>query len=129
MFVFTCPVTLIRLLTSPWNFYGVEQELPRLTLSEGQRNALGLCIFLAMAKQSGTDTPIILDDVVVSMDRGHRSRVATLLEKEFADRQILLRTHYCEWFFELSRFLKNGALDERAASSLGWATDRHTYRK
>ena len=87
-------------------FYGVEQESPRLTLSEGQRNALGLCIFLAMAKQSGADTPIILDDVVVSMDRGHRSRVATLLEKEFADRQILLLTHDREWFFELSRFLK-----------------------
>jgi hypothetical protein len=87
-------------------FYGVEQESPRLTLSEGQRNALGLCIFLAMAKQSGADTPIILDDVVVSMDRGHRSLVATLLEKEFADRQILLVTHDREWFFELSRFLK-----------------------
>ncbi len=87
-------------------FYGINQESPRLTLSEGQRNALGLCIFLAMAKQAGADKPIILDDVVVSMDRGHRSQVAALLESEFADRQIILLTHDREWFFELSRFLK-----------------------
>ncbi|MER9937134.1 hypothetical protein [Mesorhizobium sp. M0088] len=87
-------------------FYGVDQESPRLTLSEGQRNALGLCIFLAMAKQGDADTPIILDDVVVSMDRGHRSKVATLLEQEFSDRQIILLTHDREWFFELSRFLR-----------------------
>ena len=88
------------------SFHGVEQDSPRLTLSEGRRNALGLCIFLAMAKQVKDDTPIILDDVVISMDRGHRSQVATLLEQEFADRQIILLTHDREWFFELSRFLK-----------------------
>jgi DNA repair exonuclease SbcCD ATPase subunit len=87
-------------------FYGVEQESPRLTLSEGQRNGLGLCIFLAMAKQGSSDSPIVLDDVVVSMDRGHRSNVAGLLEKEFHDRQIVLFTHDRERFFELSRFLK-----------------------
>lgn len=87
-------------------FYGVAQESPRLTLSEGQRNALGLCIFLAMAKQDTSGRPIILDDVVVSMDRDHRSQVAALLEKEFGDRQVILLTHDREWFFELSRFLK-----------------------
>ena len=88
------------------SFHGIEQDSPRLTLSEGRRNALGLCIFLALAKQVKDDTPIILDDVVISMDRGHRSQVAMLLEKEFADRQIILLTHDREWFFELTRFLK-----------------------
>jgi DNA repair exonuclease SbcCD ATPase subunit len=92
-------------------FYGVEQESPRLTLSEGLRNGLGLCIFLAMAKQGSSDGPIVLDDVVVSMDRGHRSNVAGLLEKEFPDRQIILLTHDREWFFELSRFLKRPRWD------------------
>jgi ABC-type cobalamin/Fe3+-siderophores transport system ATPase subunit len=87
-------------------FYGVEQQSPRLTLSEGQRNALGLCLFLAMAKQeTGSGRPIILDDVVISLDRDHRSHVAKLLEEEFADRQIILLTHDREWFFELGRFL------------------------
>lgn len=59
-----------------------------------------------MAKQGAGDTPIILDDVVVSMDRGHRANVAGLLESEFSDRQVILLTHDREWFFELSRFLK-----------------------
>jgi energy-coupling factor transporter ATP-binding protein EcfA2 len=88
------------------NFHGIDQASPRLTLSEGQRNALGLCIFLAMAKQDTSDRPIVLDDVVISMDRDHRSLVATLLEQEFSDRQIILLTHEREWFFELSRFLR-----------------------
>jgi hypothetical protein len=87
-------------------FHGVAQDSPRLTLSEGQRNGLGLCIFLALAKQDTQDRPIILDDVVVSLDREHRSHVARMLETEFAGRQIVLLTHDREWFFELSRFLR-----------------------
>lgn len=85
-------------------FYGKVQDSPRLTLSEGQRNALGLCIFLAMANKAGdSDRPIVLDDVVISFDREHRSRVGMLLRQEFAARQIVLLTHDREWFFELQR--------------------------
>ena len=48
-------------------FYGLDQDSPRLTLSEGYRNSLGLCIFLAMAKQvADKEQPLFLDDVVVS---------------------------------------------------------------
>ena len=80
-------------------FYGKEQDSPRLTLSEGQRNALGLCIFLAMAnKAASEDRPIILDDVVISFDREHRSRVGALLRQGFAGRQVVLLTHDREWF-------------------------------
>lgn len=87
-------------------FHGKEQESPRLTLSEGQRNALGLCIFLAMAnKAAEEDRPIILDDVVISFDREHRSRVGALLRQEFAGRQVVVLTHDREWFFELQRTL------------------------
>ena len=87
-------------------FYGNEQDSPQLTLSEGQRNALGLCIFLAMANKAGeTDRPVFLDDVVISFDREHRSRVAKLLTQEFGSRQIVLLTHDREWFFELQRML------------------------
>lgn len=87
-------------------FHGKLQDSPRLTLSEGQRNALGLSIFLAMANQAGADDrPIILDDVVISFDREHRSRVGMLLRQEFSSRQIVLLTHDREWFFELQRTL------------------------
>jgi hypothetical protein len=43
-------------------FHGKDQDSPRLTLSEGYRNSLGLCIFLALAKrEAGDDRPLILD--------------------------------------------------------------------
>ncbi|MBA3342478.1 MAG: hypothetical protein H0T48_11675 [Gemmatimonadaceae bacterium] len=82
-------------------FHGVEQKSPRLTLSEGNRNSLGLCVFLSMAKRDVADTPVILDDVVVSLDRNHRGMVVDLVEQEFADRQVLIFTHDRDWYIEL----------------------------
>lgn len=83
-------------------FYGIAQDSPRLTLSEGHRNSLGLCIFLAMAKrEADKDRPLILDDVVVSFDRSHRGMIVQLLEKEFSDRQAIIMTHDREWYAEL----------------------------
>ena len=88
-------------------FFGVKQDSPRLTLSEGYRNSLGLCIFLAMAKQeSDNDRPLILDDVVVSFDRNHRGMIVEVLEKSFNKRQVLLLTHDREWYTELRQQLE-----------------------
>ena len=87
-------------------FYGVEQDSPRLTLSEGYRNSLGLCIFLAMAKREASrDQPLFLDDVVVSLDRNHRGMIQELLEKEFSARQVVVLTHDREWYMELRQQL------------------------
>lgn len=116
-------------------FYGVEQMSPRLTLSEGHRNSLGLCIFLAMAKNVGNkNVPIILDDVVVSFDRNHRGRVAELLEKELGDRQIILFTHDREWFIELKQILDTSHWEFRAlmpwrgpATGIRWSNKETTF--
>jgi DNA repair exonuclease SbcCD ATPase subunit len=87
-------------------FHGVEQDSPRLTLSEGYRNSLGLSIFLAMAKrEEHSDRPLFLDDVVVSLDRNHRGLIADLLQKEFGGRQVFIFTHDREWYTELRRQL------------------------
>ena len=83
-------------------FHGLDQDSPGLTLSEGYRNSLGLCIFLAMAKQvADKERPLFLDDVVVSLDRNHRGLIRELLEKEFGDRQVIILTHDREWYTEL----------------------------
>jgi hypothetical protein len=90
-------------------FHGKELESPRLTLSEGYRNSLGLCIFLAMAKREATkDRPIVLDDVVISLDRNHRGMIVELLEKEFATRQVIILTHDRDWYTELRQQLDGG---------------------
>lgn len=87
-------------------FYGVAQDSPRLTLSEGNRNSLGLCIFLAMAKrEADKDRPLFLDDVTVSLDRNHRGMILDLLEKEFAGRQVVILTHDRDWYTELRQQL------------------------
>jgi len=92
------------------SFFGVKQDSPRLTLSEGHRNSLGLCIFLAMAKrEAAADRPLILDDVVVSFDRGHRGMIVELLEKEFKERQIIIMTHDREWYAELRQQLDSAS--------------------
>ena len=92
-------------------FYGLDQESPRLTLSEGFRNSLGLCIFLAMAKRvSYTERPLFLDDVVVSLDRTHRGMILELLEKEFSDRQVIILTHDREWYTELRHQLEHNSM-------------------
>ena len=89
-------------------FHGKELNSPRLTLSEGYRNSLGLCIFLAMAKrESKSDRPIFLDDVVVSMDRNHRGMIVELLTKEFGARQVIILTHDRDWYTELRQLLDN----------------------
>ena len=87
-------------------FYGKDQDSPRLTLSEGYRNSLGLCIFLAMAKrEAAADRPLFLDDVVVSFDRQHRGMIVELLAQQFADRQVIVFTHDRDWFSDLRRQL------------------------
>lgn len=83
-------------------FYGVEQPSPRITLSEGHRNSLGLCIFLALARaDQSKDRPIFLDDIISSFDREHRGMVNNVLLEDLTDRQVLLFTHDREWFHEL----------------------------
>lgn len=83
-------------------FYGVDQNSPRLTLSEGHRNSLGLCIFLAMARREAhLDRPVFLDDVVVSFDRNHRGMIAEILEQKFSTRQVIVLTHDRDWYTDL----------------------------
>lgn len=115
-------------------FHEKEQDSPRLTLSEGYRNSLGLCIFLALALQDNNQRPLILDDVVVSLDREHRGMVVELLEAEFADRQILLFTHDREWFADLRRQLDESRWDfrillpyENPTVGIRWSTGDATF--
>ncbi len=88
-------------------YHGIEQSDPRLTLSEGYRNSLGLSIFLALSNQGSTKgNPILLDDIVSSLDREHRGMITQLLRTELKHRQVFLFTHDGEWFGELTSFLE-----------------------
>jgi energy-coupling factor transporter ATP-binding protein EcfA2 len=100
------PQDIDKALDIRLSFHGVVQDSPRLTLSEGYRNSLGLCIFLAMAKrENSADRPLVLDDVIVSLDRQHRASLVDVLQAEFGSRQVIILTHDREWYTELKALL------------------------
>jgi recombinational DNA repair ATPase RecF len=55
-------------------------------------------------KRFNGDWPLlILDDVVASVDAGHKRRVASLLFQEFGDKQLLITTNDSRFFNDLRR--------------------------
>ena len=80
---------------------------PHRVMSESQLNSLGLALFLARLKQG--DQPwnfFVLDDVVNSFDADHRMGLATLIQQEFPDWQVLFLTHD-RFFQSLARDIFN----------------------
>lgn len=61
-------------------------------------DTLGLCVYLALAKQAG-DALVVLDDVLTSLDASRPDRVIALINDE-ADNfgQVIITTHSRAWF-------------------------------
>lgn len=71
---------------------------PRAFLSEGHLDSLGLCIFLAVVQIfNPPGSLLVLDDILTSIDKEHRRRVAELLLSDFQQFQIILTTHDEHW--------------------------------
>lgn len=85
--------------------FGRKKEDPRALSSEGHLDSLGLCIFLAFVKKFNEGCPlVVLDDVVTTIDAGHRSKIAELLLKEFKNYQLVITTHDGIWYNQLIKF-------------------------
>ena len=56
---------------------------------------MGLCLYLALMKHLLGDqfTFAVLDDVLMSVDAGHRREVCNLLKTKFPNTQFVLTTH------------------------------------
>lgn len=88
-------------ITIEYSFFDETKTPPIAYLSESHINCLGVSFFLASAKAFNKQNKFfVLDDVISSFDRPHRSRFAKLLTDKFSDYQILLLTHE-QGFFEL----------------------------
>jgi energy-coupling factor transporter ATP-binding protein EcfA2 len=70
----------------------VRAELPRV-LSEGEQTALGLAGFFTEAYFDETNSALVLDDPVTSLDHLRRSKVAARLAELAKDRQVIVFTH------------------------------------
>ncbi|MGK2957246.1 MAG: AAA family ATPase [Acidimicrobiales bacterium] len=81
------------------DFYGRGYFPPGAYHSEGHQDGMGLCLYLALMKHLSGDgfTFAVLDDVLMSVDTGHRRKVCNLLKEKFPDTQFILTTHDPIW--------------------------------
>jgi recombinational DNA repair ATPase RecF len=85
------------------DFYGRGEYPPCALHSEGHQDSMGLCLFLTLTEYlaNGRMPLLVLDDVLMSVDRGHRRAVAEMLKREFADCQLIITTHDRVWWRQL----------------------------
>lgn len=103
------------------DFYGRGLFPPGAYHSEGHQDAMGLCLYLALMKHTLRDkfTFAVLDDVLMSVDTGHRREVCRLLKSEFPNTQFIITTHDKVWL----QYMKTERLIVRSQSFGGWTID------
>lgn len=81
------------------DFYGRGQHPPNAMHSEGHQDSMGVCLFLALSEHLNTRfiDLVILDDVVMSVDVGHRKTFCSVLSKNFPEKQFIITTHDTTW--------------------------------
>lgn len=81
------------------DFYGRGHFPPGAYHSEGHQDGMGLCLYLALMKRLLNDkfSFAVLDDVLMSVDTGHRREVCKLLQDKFPNTQFILTTHDSIW--------------------------------
>ncbi len=81
------------------NFYERGLFPPGAYHSEGHQDGMGVCLYLALMKRLFGDrfTFALLDDVVMSVDVGHRYQFCKLLKTQFPNTQFVITTHDRLW--------------------------------
>ena len=105
------------------DFYGRGHFPPGAYHREGHQDAMGLCLYLALMHHLLGEkfTFALLDDVVMSVDAGHRREVCGLLRKHFPETQFIFTTHDDIWL----RHMKSEGLvaDRNFAHFRTWSVD------
>lgn len=100
------------------DFYGRGTFPPGAYHSEGHQDGMGLCLYLALMKHTLGDnfTFAVLDDVLMSVDTGHRREVCRLLKTKFPNTQLILTTHDRVWL----QYMKTEGLIQKGQFFGGW---------
>lgn len=91
---------------------------------------MGLCLYLALIERLASNQIdlTVLDDVVMSIDQGHRRELCRLLCTRFPDRQFLITTHDEQWARQLRA---EGVVTRQQCVGLaGWTVEtgpRYSY--
>jgi energy-coupling factor transporter ATP-binding protein EcfA2 len=85
------------------DFHGRGKHPPHALHSEGHQDSMGLCLYLALAERLSEKllNLVVLDDVVMSIDNGHRRKICALLGECFPDKQFIITTHDRTWARQL----------------------------
>ena len=85
------------------DFFNRGMHPPHALHSEGHQDSMGVCLYLALAEKvnRGLISLVVLDDVVMSVDSGHRKRLARLLADHFDGTQFVITTHERAWAQQL----------------------------
>ena len=114
-------------ITIEYDFYDERKSPPIAYLSESHINCLGLSFYLASVKAFNKQNRFfILDDIISSFDRPHRTRFARLLTSKFNDYQILLLTHEREFYELISSEVKSKGW---LLQDLHWSKENGTVLK
>ena len=92
-------------LTFEVDFMGRGTHPPHALHSEGHQDSMGVCLFLALNEElvKGDLGFIVLDDVMMSVDTGHRKDVCRLLAEQFEQCQFVITTHDRTWAKQLKQ--------------------------
>ncbi len=80
-------------------------------LSEGEFRCIALAAFLAELATTETQSAIIFDDPVSSLDHSHREAVAKRLASESLKRQVIVFTHNLEFLYLLDEACRHISAD------------------
>jgi len=85
------------------DFHGRGTYPPLAFHSEGHQDSMGICLYLSLADKliAGKIELIVLDDVVMSIDSGHRKQLCKLLNTSFPNKQFFITTHDRAWANQL----------------------------
>jgi multidrug efflux pump subunit AcrA (membrane-fusion protein) len=85
------------------DFHGKGMFPPGAYHSEGHQDSMGLCLYLALMRRILGDEfrLAVLDDVLMSVDSGHRREVCRLLKQEFPQTQFVFTTHDRVWLHNM----------------------------
>ena len=92
-------------LTFEVDFMGRGTHPPHALHSEGHQDSMGICLFLALNEElaKGQLGLVVLDDVMMSVDTGHRKEVCRLIADQFPDCQFVITTHDRTWAKQLKQ--------------------------
>ncbi len=105
------------------NFYERGLFPPAAFHSEGHQDGMGVCLYLALMKRllGGNFTLALLDDVVMSVDSGHRYQFCKLLKTHFPNTQFVITTHDRLWAEQMR---SAGLVTTKTALSFhGWTVE------